>query len=854
VLTVVWYRFRATFRRRWGGYLAIVLLVGLVGGLAMASLAGARRTQSSFPTFLASTGPSDLTIAVFPPGNVTFGSAGGYSASLTRAIKGLPGVTRVESWVQPFGVELSPRGIPETNALSDVTAVGSLDGLSFNMDRPGVVEGRMADPTHANEFVTTAAAAEQEHWHVGEVVPFGFYTEAQIASANFAKGAVKPTIPVEAKLVGLVEFSDGVVQDEVDRFPTFALFTPALTRTLVAKGMTFATYYGVQTAKGSQDVAAVERALEKVIPPDTTVQEHLTSLVAAKSERAIKPESIALGVFGGIAALVALVIGAQAIARQSRAGRVELEVLRALGADPLTVMGDGLVGAFLAVVVGALLAGAVAVALSPLAPIGPVRPVYPTRGIAFDGTVLGAGVAVLVVVLAAFSLVLGYRSVPSRSAGRRSLAPLHRHVVADAGARAGLRPSVVVGLRFALDPGDARTAVPVRSVLFGTALAVTVVTATLTFGSGLSTLVAHPALYGWNWSYALFSETGPDVPPQAVALLGHDPKVAAYSLATLADPEIDGQTIPAIFERANAPVVPPILNGHAPQSDHQIVLGAATLKQLGTSVGGTVTVTYGSKASAPYYLPPTVLHVVGTATMPAIGFPSSEGDHTSMGTGALLPNGVIPASFQKALANGSPDRTLDGPEFVFVRMQSRLGRSASRADIQRIVSAGNKAFASAPNGDGTGDTVLVKSDLLPAEIVNYRTMGATPALVAAGLAVGAVVALGLTLISSVRRRRRDLALLKTLGFTGRQVSASLAVQATVVGIVGLVVGLPAGIALGRWLWVLFAHQIYAVPEPTVPVVALVLVGVAVLLLVNLVAVLPGRAAARTPAALVLRAE
>ena len=277
--------------------------------------------------------------------------------------------------------------------------------------------------------------------------------------------------------------------------------------------------------------------------------------------------------------------------------------------------------------------------------------------------------AVLIVVLGGLSLGLAYRSAPHRVAGRRSLRPERRRLLADALARAGLRPPVVVGVRFALDPGSERTAVPVRSVLFGTALAVTVVTATLTFGSGLSTLVSHPPLYGWNWTYALFSETGPDVPPQAVALLGHDPKVAGYSYATSADPEIDGRDHSVDLRTGERPGRPAYLDRARPRSNNQIVLGAATLKQLGTSVGGTVTVTYGSKASAPYYVPPTMLHVVGTATMPAIGFPSSEGDHTSMGTGALLPTGVIPASFQKALSTQSPDRTLDGPEFVFVRMR-----------------------------------------------------------------------------------------------------------------------------------------------------------------------------------------
>ena len=44
--------------------------------------------------------------------------------------------------------------------------------------------------------------------------------------------------------------------------------------------------------------------------------------------------------------------------------------------------------------------------------------------------------------------------------------------------------------------------------------------------------------------------------------------------------------------------------------------------------------------------------------------------------------------------------------------------------------------------------------------------------------------------------------------------------------------------MGRWLWVLFARQIYAVPEPTIPVVSVILVGVGALVLANVVAAIP----------------
>src|ERR1035438_4146178 len=75
----------------------------------------------------------------------------------------------------------------------------------------------------------------------------------------------------------------------------------------------------------------------------------------------------------------------------------------------------------------------------------------------------------------------------------------------------------------------------------------------------------------------------------------------------------------------------------------------------------------------------TVLHIVGTATMPAIGFPSSEGNHPSMGTGALIPEGIEPAALRRALTE--PYATLNGPEFVFVRMRIGVSDDAGLADM-----------------------------------------------------------------------------------------------------------------------------------------------------------------------------
>ena len=234
---------------------------------------------------------------------------------------------------------------------------------------------------------------------------------------------------------------------------------------------------------------------------------------------------------------------------------------------------------------------------------------------------------------------------------------------------------------------------------------------------------------------------------------------------------------------------------------------------------------------------PTRLTIVGTATMPAIG---TQKPHLEMGTGALLAYKLIPAT-----ARNLQESTIPGPNAFFIRVRSGANPTLALRSLQRI----NKTLDASP--DSSGGVVGV---LRPAEIANYRSIGTIPALLGGALAAGAVVALGLTLVASVRRRRRDLALLKTLGFTQRQLAATVAWQSTVAIGLGSVIGVPLGIVVGRTLWELFARNIHAVPAPSVPVLSVVLIALGALVLANMVAAIPGRIAARTPTALILRAE
>jgi hypothetical protein len=370
--------------------------------------------------------------------------------------------------------------------------------------------------------------------------------------------------------------------------------------------------------------------------------------------------------------------------------------------------------------------------------------------------------------------------------------------------------------------------------MVGVALAVTVVSSALIFGDSLKTLVTHPPLYGWNWDDMLESNAGyGDIPQtQADHLFQSDPNVAGWTGIYFDSLLFDGMAVPVIGGAPRATVAPRLLAGHNVDNSHEVVFGPATLAQLHRHLGDTVRVASGATTET--------LKIVGVASMPAVGI--GFGLHLSIGSGAVVNYNLISAATRNI--QGLP---LTGPNAILVRFNPQVSPAVARRSLARITNSLNTAEHGAPG-------IMEFRDLLPAEIINYKTMGSIPTFLASGLAAGAVFALGLTLVTSVRRRRRDLALLKALGFTRRQLALTVGWQSTVTAVIGTVFGIPVGIVLGRLLWDLFAHEIYVFPAPSLPFVALVVVAIGGIALANLVALVPGRVAARTPVAVLLRTE
>ena len=807
-MTTVWYWFVRSLRARARAYAGVAVLLALLGGLTLASFAGARRTASAYPRFREAGRALDVQV-----------NSGDFEAQNPEVAGQMPGVTATASYAAFLAGIVHPDGTPDLESpLAEVA--GSLDGLYFTHDRFAVTEGRMPDPSRVDEVAINEHATVG--FRLGQRLDIGVFDPA-FEDAVYSDSPPPPVDRLQVTIVGIGLFPDEVVQDDTDRLAR-ALFTPAFS----ARERQWVTYVwtGATVEGGAPGVDRFKKAYVAALPEGAPASFRETATVVDRTQEAVRPLAFALGVFGALAAVATLLLVGQAVVRLLRSDRDDLATLRAMGAPPGLVSMLSVPGVAASVGAGALGAMAVAAVLSPFAPIGPLRKVEVDGGLAFDWTVLLLGGLGFALVLAGIGLVTGLRQAPHRRQARARLEASRRSTVAGTVSAAGLPLPAVTGMRLALESGAGRTAVPARAALGGAVVAVVALVAALVFGTSLRSLVDEPRLYGWDWDLTVLDESGYgniDV-QRAGELLDGDPAVAAWSGAYFQSVDLEGVDVPVIGTPAGSAVIPPLLEGRAVRAADEIVLGTRTASALGKRIGDRVVLAPGERDQS--------LGVVGIAVFPTVG--PVLGAYTSLGEGAMLLHDQIPGW----------DEISEGPKALFVRFAPGADPGATMKRLEE----GLPGIGVFP---GSAQPLPVQR---PAQIVNYDSMGATPALLGGVLVLAAVVSLGLALASGVGRRRRDLSILKSLGFTRRQVSATVVWQSSLIVAVGLVVGVPLGIALGRWLWILFAERLPVLAQPSVPVLVLVGVGLALVVLANLVAAVPARRAGRTPVAAVLRSE
>jgi hypothetical protein len=270
-----------------------------------------------------------------------------------------------------------------------------------------------------------------------------------------------------------------------------------------------------------------------------------------------------------------------------------------------------------------------------------------------------------------------------------------------------------------------------------------------------------------------------------------------------------------------------VLAGRPPATGTEIALGASVLRDLGLRVGQVVPVSTPAGTRQ--------MRITGSAVFPYFG----QGSFTSTDAGQGAETTAAVLQPLSTASNGAV-----GYNFALVNVAPGATKQAELAAFQR---------AWQPFCANIGQTTCIVTDQRPNTVNNYAAIDATPVILAGVLAVLGLAVLAQFILASARRRRRDFALLKVLGMFRRDLSTVALWQVATVTAVALVVGVPLGIAGGRWAWQLFASQAGLPADAITPLPVLWMIP-ATLLIAALIALPPARSVARVPAAATLRSE
>ncbi len=385
--SVIWVVVRQV-RAHWRNWAMLAVIVGLAGAVVLIAAAGAKRTDSAYGRFLASSNAADVLVS---PNNTGFG---GYYPALAK----LPGAEAVAPFI---GVQALP--VRPGRKLVEAQVFAPADRrFGRIVERPRVLSGRRPVTNRVQEVALDARGAAELHAKVGSEITLA-------ATLSNASGQTPQGLRIfREKVVGIFLTRDNPVPITALAQLPVVYTTRAFYNQLGPSYRSFdGAYVRLRPGVSANQFGRQAEALAKKFPA-TGGDVSFANLndQAAQIERAIRPEAIALIVFASLVALAGLVLIAQAVLRQLKSSSTDVTTLRALGLNRRQLWCISLMQVAAMAAVGALVAFVVAVLVSPIMPLGAARVAEPSPGIDVDGVILGIGILCIVFALIAAVAVL----------------------------------------------------------------------------------------------------------------------------------------------------------------------------------------------------------------------------------------------------------------------------------------------------------------------------------------------------------------------------------------------------------------------------------------------------------------
>ncbi|MDQ1375289.1 MAG: putative transport system permease protein, partial [Actinomycetota bacterium] len=688
----------------------------------------------------------------------------------------------------------------------DLGIFGSADGnIGHTVQAGRLLSGRMPRQDRADEVVLNPQAAQQLHAHTGGVVRLGTITPEQIAHLDETFSGKLEGPALRLHVTGVVREADDLLGDKAS---ALLIATQAFERTYHDRIGRYAAFGSYRLKEGASFASFAEKARPLLGTQGNASLVSATSDLSAGVHDSLRFLAVGLLLVAAAALLVGLIAGAQALARQLGLATPDQPSLAALGLTRYERATAVLMVALPVAVVAGIVAIVGAVLASPLTPINLGRQAEPDPGMAFDPLVHVSGAvatAVLVLVGAATAgwIVAGRTSGPSSTG--RSRPSMGSRVARSLRLGAG----GTTGVRMALESGTGRSAVPVRSALVAAIVGVAGVTGALTFGSSLDRLGATPARYGKPWDLM------PDATASEAPKMAANPAVGQFGVLMHAGVVLRGEGLTGYAMRPlkGSPGYS-LVRGRPPADDGEVALGRDVLERYGLRVGSVVQFATAAKG-------PRTFHVVGV-------FLGPSQDQDGIAAGALFSPKALEAVAHSDVVQQAVLVWRDGvdPTAALHRFEKLFPTRVSAYAIPRQ----------------------------PGEVVNLLRVRSLPSVVGGILAVVGAAALLHALATSARRRRQDLAVLRAIGFVRAQVAGAVTTQATTIAVVGVLAGIPLGVALGRWAWIFTADSVGVATDPFVPLVSGALVIGAALVVANVLGAPVGLRVSRLRPAVALRAE